>query len=383
MPNLPIAVKVAGSDYVSTEVELQRSNTEVSFKSLGSAIDEFTKSILLLDGEDASTTISDSVGVISWSASGNAKLSTAVKKFGTASLALDGTGDYIYASDSSSFTLGSGNWTFDVWVKRTATGALDRLLGQCNTGATSTTISIISSINADNTVGCSVCSGATYYSFASSLTVGTDWTYISIERYGNTATIYVDGVASGTKDLKGVTINDSVNQFAIGRIGEYNDANNFDGYIDDFMFSVGTARHMGNFTPPTVPIELVNFPELSVVSLLPIDSGSNSTIWDMSTFSMATNPNGESGTVLFKYAYDNTGSTIPDYADDDTAYNSTWLTLAQLQAETDVTDGILRIACQLSGNGSQDATITDASITATMSGSGGGSSKPLVFFTKG
>jgi len=50
-----------------------------------------------------------------FTASGDAQLSTAEKKFGTASLLLDGTGDFVTTSYTSSL-LTSTQWTVDFWV---------------------------------------------------------------------------------------------------------------------------------------------------------------------------------------------------------------------------------------------------------------------------
>jgi len=75
--------------------------------------------------------------------------------------------------------------------------------------------------------------------------------HIALVRYGNTATQYIDGVADGTGDVTGLTLNNSANKWGIGRAGEYA-SNIFDGWVDEHRFSKGIARWTTNFTPPTV-----------------------------------------------------------------------------------------------------------------------------------
>jgi len=47
---------------------------------------------------------------------GNATLNTSVKKFGTSSLYLDGTGDYVLIDDDGDFNLGNDDFTIECWA---------------------------------------------------------------------------------------------------------------------------------------------------------------------------------------------------------------------------------------------------------------------------
>jgi hypothetical protein len=53
---------------------------------------------------------------------GDAQLSTAQFKYGTASLLLDGTGDYLSITTNPDFGYGSGNFTIEFWLRRTSVG---------------------------------------------------------------------------------------------------------------------------------------------------------------------------------------------------------------------------------------------------------------------
>ncbi len=100
-------------------------------------LDENTKLLLHFDGANESTTIPDSSITNN---KGNAtvvataKLDTSVKKFGTASLILDGNSDYITFADDADWDVAasnSDNWTIDFWVKMDNIDIADRdFMGQ-------------------------------------------------------------------------------------------------------------------------------------------------------------------------------------------------------------------------------------------------------------
>jgi len=80
----------------------------------GAVFDTTEQAILNFDGADASTTIPEEYGN-TFSCVGNAQLDTAQFKFGTASLLLDGTGDYIQCTGITSMK-GDG-WFIAGWVR--------------------------------------------------------------------------------------------------------------------------------------------------------------------------------------------------------------------------------------------------------------------------
>ena len=97
-----------------------------------------TKLLLHCDGSDESTTITDSSPTTAhtMTAVGNAKLDTAIKKFGTASLQLDGTGDWVTAPDDADFVLSGGTWTWEGWVYLNNLSADHGLFSQAKSGGT-------------------------------------------------------------------------------------------------------------------------------------------------------------------------------------------------------------------------------------------------------
>ena len=97
-----------------------------------------TKLLLHCDGSDESTTITDSSPTTAhtMTAVGNAKLDTTIKKFGTASLQLDGTGDWVTAPDDADFVLSGGTWTWEGWVYLNNLSADHGLFSQAKSGGT-------------------------------------------------------------------------------------------------------------------------------------------------------------------------------------------------------------------------------------------------------
>lgn len=223
------------------------------------AYDFYTKSILHFDGADASTTMTDGTGR-SWTAGGNAQLDTAQYKFGTSSLLLDGTGDYITTADSDDFNIGSNDFTVDMWVKRNTTTAGMYIAGQSDNLGNSRSISILfhPSTNAAHVYF--------YYDLllaqagsASALTDTTTWHHIAVVRYGGSLKVYLDGVGGTSTDISGLTAVDSTGSFSIGRLGDLATGTLYNGWIDEFRFSKGVARWTSDFTPPTSQYTEVTF----------------------------------------------------------------------------------------------------------------------------
>ena len=206
-----------------------------------------TNTVLLLNFENAA--IFDYAAVNNVNTVGNADISTAVVKYGTGSLAFDGTGDYLNLPVNPTLSFGVANFTIEGWM---------------NVASIDGTYRCIFSIGApvqiyarNGTIECyfdSDDSGSPYIVTnlqgpASSITANT-WHYFTVVRNGTTFTAYIDGVA-GTP-ATGVTgaVFLSANGAAIGIYGATTQYP-FTGYIDDFRVTKGLARYTANFTPPT------------------------------------------------------------------------------------------------------------------------------------
>lgn len=214
--------------------------------------DSYTKSLLHFDGADGSNTFTDESGK-TWTAHGNAQIDTAQSKFGGASGLFDGTGDYIDTPDHADWSMGSNDFTVDFWIRRNAINARQWVFGNMDSSSYFTTASFGAGIQADNKVEIIVVrDNSTLVQPISSGTITSTsaWNHIAIVRYGNTVTLYINGVADGTGDVTGWTVKDSSSKFTIGRPGEYNGLY-WNGWIDEFRISKGIARWTSNFTPPS------------------------------------------------------------------------------------------------------------------------------------
>lgn len=110
-----------------TGVDLVASNTNFLYRTFGSswgsclvppqygyAFDRTQGAILNFEGNDGTVVINDDFGN-TWTANGNAQIDTAQFKFGTSSLLLDGTGDFVETTNIIS--LGDGSWEISCWVR--------------------------------------------------------------------------------------------------------------------------------------------------------------------------------------------------------------------------------------------------------------------------
>tara|TARA_R110002072_G_scaffold186457_1_gene343346 strand:- start:3101 stop:5155 length:2055 start_codon:yes stop_codon:yes gene_type:complete len=179
---------------------------------------------------------------------GNADISTAVVKYGTGSLAFDGTGDYLDLPVSPTLSFGDADFTIEGWMNVASIDGTYRCIMLI--GAPVQVYSRNGTIecyfnDTDNTSSYIV---VDLQGPASSITANT-WHYFTVVRNGTTFTAYIDGVA-GTP-ITGVTA--AVATSAIGAsIGLYSVTGQypFAGYIDDFRITKGLARYTSTFTPP-------------------------------------------------------------------------------------------------------------------------------------
>lgn len=210
-----------------------------------------TKALLHFDGTDTSTTITDESGK-TWTANNGAQLKTAQKKFGTASCFFDGTNDYISTPDHDDWNLGSGNFTVEAWI-RPADIANRFVLGQGSDGVS--TRSFYITIGSDGAIGATLASGSTEYvlNTETSFYSADTWYHVALVRNGNVFSLYVDGVLVDSITLS-ITLNNASTALSIGRFGDQA-VFYYSGYIDEFRFTKGVARHTANYTPEVAAYE--------------------------------------------------------------------------------------------------------------------------------
>lgn len=228
-------------------------NTEVYFgnKYNIGIIDPYTVFLCHCDGADSGTTFTDvaSGGLAphAITPNGDAHTHAAEKKFGSASCALDGTGDYLSCANSADFDLGAagaGNFTMEGWFNFSSTSS-DRGLISCQQKGSANgwqtyysggTIHVWTGSGTDRTISWTPSTGV--------------WYHIAIVRNSTTITVYVDGISKGT-----VADGDFSSDGSGFAIGAYNDGGDgpFSGYIDEVRITKGLARYTGNFTSQAHP----------------------------------------------------------------------------------------------------------------------------------
>lgn len=191
--------------------------------------------LLHFDGTNGSTSFPDNgPAARTFSANGNAQLSTSGPKFGTASLLLDGNGDYVSCPANAAFDYGTSPFSIEFWVNFTGTGTQ-----YCMDYATANT-SIIAITPSNGSVW--VYSQGSFCINAGSTAFNTgQWYFIQLIRSGGTWTLYRDGVqyaqATGQSSR---TFGSSSVALYIGIAG--NMGMPLNGKIDDFRITKGVAR---------------------------------------------------------------------------------------------------------------------------------------------
>ena len=176
-------------------------------------------------------------------ANGNAQLSTAQKKFGTASLLLDGTGDYVSLASSNDFGFGTGAFSINFWVRLDAIGGTAQNLLDMRAGSAS-----------DTAVRLYTTSGNLYFDVggtaqitANSALSATTFHHIVIDRSGTSTKLFVDGTQVGTYSDSNNYGN--IKPLVIG--AAYDGSNATDGHIDDFRVVKGTSVYQNAFSAPS------------------------------------------------------------------------------------------------------------------------------------
>lgn len=181
----------------------------------------------------------------------NAQISTSTFKYGTGSVALNGTTDVALTPAKTAFTLGSGDFTVECWINQIAVKNA-YIAGQGDTTSTTANTPWFMYINTSRLPQIGVNTNGGYWNATSSTAVTLNtWTHIAAVRDGATLRIYVNGVQTGTSALI-YTLNTSSSNLGIGNAGDSTSLY-FNGYIDDFRFTKGICRYPSGttFPPPT------------------------------------------------------------------------------------------------------------------------------------
>ncbi len=220
------------------------------------AYDGYYDSVALLlhgNGADNSTTFTDnSPTPKTFTAYGDAKISTTQSQWGGASMAFDGAGDYIKTPDHAHFSLGAADWTLEGWFWQSITETFRTLFSH---GAVDDpanySLQVLSYLNK---LRIGLGSGTSFVAVqcpdAHTLNA---WHYFKIKSVAGVVSLYLDGTfrVSGTGPG---ALNNSSSALTLG--ASLNSAGNVDtdygywvGYLDDIRLTPGIAR--AGFAVPT------------------------------------------------------------------------------------------------------------------------------------
>ncbi len=210
-----------------------------------------------LDGADLATSaVDDSNTVHTITFNGNAKLITAQKKFGTASVDFDGTGDYLSIPDHADFNFGKLDFTIEFWVRFTAEpGSDEALIAKWDTSGddawmiqynptTNVMIGFVSTTGSDfPSAGFDFdiddISVANFFNSA--------FHHIALIRASDKIYMYVDGIRGSTVATVtvGLFANTSVDVTIGARRTGAGVSNEMTGQVDEIRITKGFARYTG------------------------------------------------------------------------------------------------------------------------------------------
>jgi hypothetical protein len=169
-------------------------------------------------------------------------------KFGGSSIFFDGTDDSLDIADSTDFDFGTGNFTFEFWVYKTASGKAAIFETRASDDNDGFNLEFNSTGNgAFEWYDTSIASGNDLPKDGSAIALNT-WTHFAVVRNGSSCKMYRDGTAVGTEKDVGTDSQVSAGTPTIGESAA--GANDFQGYLDEIRLS-STARYTGNFTAPS------------------------------------------------------------------------------------------------------------------------------------
>jgi hypothetical protein len=180
---------------------------------------------------------------------GNAQISTSVKKFGTGSLAFDGTGDWLRSLDNLGIAFGSGNFTVEGWIYLNNVSATKGIMFGIGNNSFGIRVgqSYLGNVNGLNITR----SGVADLEYCAFTFATSTWYHIAVVRSGTTIYFFVNGTQQTTQGSGGSSYNFATptSGFIVGANNDTNEP--FNGYMDDFRITKGYARYTANFTPPT------------------------------------------------------------------------------------------------------------------------------------
>lgn len=212
---------------------------------------------LTMDGSDASTTYYDhSPSGRTVTAVGTAQVDTAQSKFGGASSLFDGNSDYLTvsggASDFNGLHNGASDFTIEAWIRANGSWTDGGIIDTGGFTSTNVGATLFVTSGGIPTFYQSTGSGyAVQLAGPTALSVDT-WYHVAVSSQASTdlTSLYVDGVLVASK--RGASHSASDATYGL-RVGMYQSAGYFNGWIDDVRVTIGARRYLAGarFAVPT------------------------------------------------------------------------------------------------------------------------------------
>lgn len=216
-------------------------------------IDSYVKTLLHMDGAQGSTVFTDKLGRV-WTPSAGVIISTEQSKFGGASAYFNGTSGFLQTPDAADLAPVNNTYTFDFWFRTTRNNVIQYFAAQAPFNPDNSNVAYALMLY-NGKIGLFRRTGSDAYSALIGVTqvaVNT-WYHFEVDVVGTNIYLFLNGVLEKTGTQYDNTPN-STAPFCIGRNGiDQYDASLYQGWIDEFRFSNGIARHTANFVPPTMP----------------------------------------------------------------------------------------------------------------------------------
>jgi len=232
---------------------------------------------------------------------GSASTSTAQKKFGSKSLAFNGSTDYLtLLPGQQQLTFGASDFTVEAWVYPTKQSGVQTVYSGQSDGTTASGSAICCYIAA-TAATCDLYIGSAGYSATSPNPPANQWSHVAYVRHGTTWSTYLNGTQVGSVVIPASAVNGGATTYPPA-VGSTTGGNLMQGYIDDLRITKGVARYTTGFTVPTSAYgdSTVADPYFNQVSLLLHADGTsytapvynNTTILDSSVNAFAVTATG-------------------------------------------------------------------------------------------
>jgi hypothetical protein len=198
------------------------------------------------NGTNGSTTIMDSSRFANTIAVfGNAQISTSQSKFGGASIAFDGNGDYLQVAATSGLSFHNQPFTIESFIYLPSSfGAVGTIFSQRTGGGPTFRIESTRALRAfsgPGNLGDNVTSATT-------LSTET-WTHVACTRQDGIYRLWINGTIAATSSA----YTGSLPANLTTEIGARATLEYLTGNIDELRVTLGVARYTADFTPPTAP----------------------------------------------------------------------------------------------------------------------------------